>query len=198
MKAREKKEISEKWTSHCTPFRKERAKASGGPESVDEYAQVSSTHVSHTTSRLHTTTQHQPHELALSRRIILDVASHGWVLAGHPRYTRAQFAEKAVGGSTTTRTRHDRVHSSHVKVDRLGPSWSTHRWRRQGFESCWRRHSGREAVAGMEAKERRKAAREDTLQHRVQKGGSKNLCAVGEEESEINEEAGDDEDELQA
>ena len=138
VKAREKKEISEKWTSHCTPFRKERAKATSVPP-------------------LHTTT---PHDLALSRRIILDVTSHGWVLAGHPRYTRAQFAEKAVGGSTTTRTRHDRVHSSHVKVDRMGPSWSTHRWRREGIESCWRSNSGREAVARKEAEERRKVARE--------------------------------------
>ena len=35
------------------------------------------------------TTQHQPHELAPRRRVILDVASHGWVSSGHPRYSCA-------------------------------------------------------------------------------------------------------------
>ena len=36
----------------------------------------------------HLTTQHQPHELALCRCIILDVASHLWIRTGHPLHTQ--------------------------------------------------------------------------------------------------------------
>ena len=52
------------------------------------------------------TTTHRPaqHELALCDRCHTAWASgaHGWVPAGHPRYTRADFGQEAVGGSTTT------------------------------------------------------------------------------------------------
>ena len=52
------------------------------------------------------TTTHRPaqHELALCDRCHTALASgaHGWVPAGHPRYTRADFGQEAVGGSTTT------------------------------------------------------------------------------------------------
>ena len=65
------------------------------------------------------------------------------------------------------------------------------------------------AMARKEAKEQRKVAREtaeharhvathDTLQPRVQKGSNKNLHAGGKEESEINEEAVDNDEELQS
>ena len=63
----------------------------------------------------HTTTQHNSaqHELALCDRCHTAWASgaHGWVPAGHPRYTRADYGQEAVGGSTSRartriRTRH--------------------------------------------------------------------------------------------
>ena len=52
-----------------------------------------------------TTTQHNSaqHELALCDRCHTAWASgaHGWVPAGHPRYTRADYDQEAVGGSTS-------------------------------------------------------------------------------------------------
>ena len=63
----------------------------------------------------HTTTQHNSaqHELALCDRCHTAWASgaHGWVPAGHPRYTRADYGQEAMGGSTSRartriRTRH--------------------------------------------------------------------------------------------
>ena len=48
----------------------------------------------------------QLHELALCRRSILDVASHGWVRAGHPRCTCVHYAGKAVYDSTEAHTMH--------------------------------------------------------------------------------------------
>ena len=63
-----------------------------------------------------TTTQRNSaqHELALCDRCHTVWASgaHGWVAAGHPRYTRADYDQEAVGGSTSrarvrdTRHRH--------------------------------------------------------------------------------------------
>ena len=52
-----------------------------------------------------TTTQHNSaqHELSLCDRCHTAWASgaHGWVPAGHPRYTRADYDQEAVGGSTS-------------------------------------------------------------------------------------------------
>ena len=51
------------------------------------------------------TTQHNSaqHELAVCDRCHTAWASgaHGWVPAGHPRYTRADYGQEAVGGSTS-------------------------------------------------------------------------------------------------
>ena len=60
------------------------------------------------------TTQHNSaqHELALCDRCHTAWASgaHGWVPAGHPRYTRADYGQEAVGGSTSRARARDTGH----------------------------------------------------------------------------------------
>ena len=66
------------------------------------------------------TTTHRPaqHELALCDRCHTAWASepHGWVPAGH-RYTRADFGQEAVGGSTTTTRARKRHATRHTQCE---------------------------------------------------------------------------------
>ena len=60
-----------------------------------------------------TTTQHNSaqHELALCDRCHTWASgAHGWVPAGHPRYTRADYDQEAVGGSTSRARARDTSH----------------------------------------------------------------------------------------
>ena len=67
---------------------------------------------------------HDDTVLALCDNVTLEIVAHRWVPAEHPRYTCAQYSEKAVGGSTvTSHTRaprgrdHDKLAKDGAEVD---------------------------------------------------------------------------------
>ena len=80
------------------------------PKVCEGTCTIVSSLTTHSTSRqLHMTAQsHHP-----------GCASHGWS-AGHPRYTRVQYAGKAVGCSTATRNTDTRVDSTRMTRDIFG------------------------------------------------------------------------------
>ena len=64
-------------------------------------------HVHTTTATTRRRKHHRRPELALCHHVTLDIVAHGSVTARHPRYTRSQYAEKSVGGSTSTAHTHE-------------------------------------------------------------------------------------------
>ena len=62
--------------------------------------------------------------LALCCRVILDSVAHGWVMAGHSRYTRAPCGEEAVGGPIMHRAIVD-ASPRHLSSDACGYAVST-------------------------------------------------------------------------